>query len=149
MAEQDNVAQPSFNIQKIYVKDLSFEAPNTPETFRETWKPAVHIDLDTTSTKIENDLYEVILKVIITAKLSEKVAFMIEAQQAGIFSLVNFATEQCDHFLGSICPNILYPYARETVSDTVMRGGFPQLLLAPINFEALYAQKKAKALETA
>lgn len=144
MAEGSS-GQPAFQIQRIYVKDLSFEAPNTPQTFREPWKPEVKVDIDSESRNIEEDIFEVILKITVNVQLAQQNAFVVETHQAGIFTLKGFPEEAREHALGSMCPNILYPYARETVSDAVSRGGFPQLLLAPVNFEALYMQKKSQA----
>lgn len=131
---------PTFAIQRIYVKDASFEAPNAPDIFRQEWKPEVNVDLQTKANKLEDIVYEVVLHLTVTVKIGEKVAFLVEVHQAGIFSLKGFPQDQLSHILGSMCPNIIYPYARETISDLVIRGGFPQLLLAPVNFDALYMQ---------
>lgn len=141
---------PIFSIQRIYVKDASFEAPNVPEIFREEWKPEVNVDLQTKTNRLEETIFEVVLHLTVTVKMGEKVAFIVEVHQAGIFTLKGFNQEQLSHVLGSMCPNILYPFVRETISDLVIRGGFPQLLLAPVNFDALYMQhleqqKKAAA----
>lgn len=135
-------ARPTFQIQRIYVKDLSFEAPSTPQTFREPWKPEVKVDIDTSHSLVEGDIHEVVLQITVNVTLGDKSAFIAETHQAGLFTLKDFPGEAQEHALGSMCPNILYPYARETISDAVSRGGFPQLLLAPVNFEALYMQKK-------
>ena len=131
---------PHFEIQRIYVKDLSFEAPNTPHTFLEEWKPEVSLNLETKSTKVQDNAHEVVLSVTATVTSSKKSAFLVELQQAGIFVINGFPNEQLHHMLGSFCPNILFPYAREAISDVVVRGGFPQLILAPVNFDALYSQ---------
>ncbi len=133
-------SNPQFEIQRIYVKDLSFEAPNTPHTFVEEWKPEVQLNLETKSNRIQDNAHEVILSVTASVASSKKTAFVIEVQQAGIFQISGFDAEQLRHMLGSFCPNILFPYAREVISDVVMRGGFPQLILAPVNFDMLYAQ---------
>lgn len=133
-------SQPQFEIQRIYVKDLSFEAPNTPQTFVEEWKPEVQLNLETKSNKVQDNVHEVILSITATVTTSKKSAFVIEVQQAGIFMIANLPQDQLRQMLGSFCPNILFPYARETISDVVVRGGFPQLLLAPVNFDALYMQ---------
>jgi preprotein translocase subunit SecB len=132
--------QPKFEIQRIYVKDLSYEAPNTPQIFSEEWKPEVSLDLQAKHSNVEGNIYEVVLGVTVSAKMEDKTTFLIEVQQAGVFELTGFDDEQMPHMLSSFCPNILFPYVREIVSDVVMRGGFPQLLLAPVNFDALYAQ---------
>ena len=131
---------PVFTIQRIYVKDVSFEAPHAPEIFREEWKPEVNVDLQTKTNRLEETIFEVVLHLTVTVKMEEKTAFLVEVHQAGIFTLKGFSEDQLGHALGSMCPNILYPYARETISDIVIRGGFPQLLLAPVNFDALYLQ---------
>ncbi|OGT47936.1 MAG: protein-export chaperone SecB [Gammaproteobacteria bacterium RIFCSPHIGHO2_12_FULL_41_20] len=139
---QDKVAatQPQFEIQRIYVKDVSFEAPNTPHTFMEEWKPEVSLNLETKSSRVQDNVHEVIISITATVSTGKKSAFLIEIQQAGIFLITGVANDQLHHMLGSFCPNILFPYAREVISDMVMRAGFPQLILAPVNFDALYAQ---------
>jgi len=132
--------QPQFSIQKIYVKDISFETPNSPAAFMEEWKPAVNLDLNTNAHSIAENTYEVVLSITATVKNNDKNAYLIEVQQAGIFNVAGFKENDLGGMLGSFCPNILFPYAREVVSDLVARGGFPQMLLAPINFDALYEQ---------
>ncbi len=134
---------PQFAIQRIYTKDISFEAPNAPEIFKKEWKPEVKLDLDTRSNKLEGGVYEVILSLTVTTKVGEETAFLCEVQQAGIFSAnddENVPEGQLAHMLGSFCPNILFPYAREAISNLVNRATFPQLNLAPVNFDALFAQ---------
>ena len=131
---------PNFEIQRIYVKDLSYEAPNTPHTFNEDWKPEVQLNLETKSNRIQDNIHEVVLSVTATVNSNKKSAFIVEVHQAGIFLITGFPSDQLHHMLGSFCPNILFPYAREVISDLVVRGGFPQLILAPVNFDALYAQ---------
>ena len=147
MTEQNQQPQqPEFAIQRLYVKDLSVEAPNTPQIFLEPWEPQLHMDLGTdASLKLDDGMREVVLTVTVTVKIKEKVAFLVEVKQAGIFSLKGFDDQQMHHMLGSFCPNILYPYAREVVTDAVIRAGFPQLYLAPVNFDALYAQQQQEA----
>lgn len=135
---------PQFEIQRIYVKDLSFEAPNTPHTFMEEWKPEVILNLETKSNPIQPNVHEVVLSITATVNANKKTAFLIEVQQAGVFLINNFPNDQLHQMLGSYCPQILFPYAREVVSDTVVRGGFPQLILAPVNFDTLYAQHMEK-----
>jgi preprotein translocase subunit SecB len=144
---------PHFEIQRIYVKDLSYEAPNTPHTFVEDWKPEVQLNLETKSNRVQDNLHEVVLSVTATVTTSKKPAFIIEAHVAGIFQIAGVPSDQLRQMLGSFCPSILFPYAREVISDTVVRGGFPQLILAPVNFDALYAQhmeeqKDGKKVET-
>ncbi len=131
---------PEFGIQRVYVKDLSFEAPNTPAIFLENWEPEMSLDLGTKTESLGDDVHEVILTVTVTVKVGEKTAFLVEVKQAGIFLMKDFPEDQLQPMLGSFCPNILYPYAREVVTDAVVRGGFPQLYLTPVNFDALYEQ---------
>jgi preprotein translocase subunit SecB len=143
-------AQPEFAIQRLYVKDLSVEAPNTPQIFLEAWEPQLHMDLATdASLQLDEGMREVVLTVTVTVKIKDKVAFLVEVKQAGIFSLKGFDDQQMHHMLGSFCPNVLFPYAREVVTDAVVRAGFPQLYLAPVNFDALYAQHQQDALKKA
>lgn len=131
---------PIFNIQKVYIKDTSFETPHSPEVFKLEWKPDVHIDMQTKVAEIDKQYFEVVLSLTVTVKLEEKVAFLAEVHQAGIFTIYGFEKDQLQHLLGSICPNILYPYGREAISALITKGGFPQLVLAPVNFEALYRE---------
>jgi preprotein translocase subunit SecB len=149
MSSSEDQAQPGgqpqtsggqFVLKKIYMKDMSFETPKSPEIFQHEWQPELELQLDTKGKPIGADLYEVVLSVTVTAKLSAQVAFLAEVQQAGIFALSGFEEPQRRAVLGSYCPSVLFPYAREAVSDLVARGGFPQVLLAPVNFDALYAQ---------
>ena len=143
MAEKTGEAaenQQEFAIQRLYIKDLSLEAPNTPQQFREEWKPKVDLSLNTNSRVITPDVHEVSIKATVTAKNGDNVAFLVEAEQAGVFTVKNFPEENLKHMLGSYCPNILFPYLREVISDLVIRAGFPQLALAPVNFDALYVQ---------
>lgn len=140
MAEDNNNQEKQFSIQKVYTKDLSFETPNAPKIFREKWEPTVDFNLGTNVNKLEETVFEVTLTVTITVKSIEIVAYLVEVNQSGIFTLDNFNEQELGPMLGSFCPNILFPYAREVVSDLVAKGGFPQLLLAPVNFDALYSQ---------
>jgi len=144
MAEQNQAAEqeaaPQFSIQRIYVKDISFETPNSPTIFTKEWKPDVKLDLDNRSVKIEEGVYEVTLSLTVTAKIEDQTAFLCEVQQAGIFVIGNMPDAQMAHMLGAFCPNTLFPYARETVSSLVNRGTFPALNLSPVNFDALFAQ---------
>ena len=144
MSEQQ--AQPQqieFNIQRVYVKDISFECPNSPTVFKKEWTPEVSMDIDTKSTKLEDNVYEVVLSLTATAKVDEDVAFLCEVQQAGIFSVGQLDGAQMAHCLNAFCPNILFPYAREAVASLVTRGTFPQLNLAPVNFDVLFQQAMA------
>lgn len=146
MTEQNNVAAQQeqtsqFSLQRIYVKDLSFEAPKSPEIFREEWNPAVELDLSTRQRGLEGDFHEVVLTLTVTVKAGEEVAFIAEVQQAGIFLIQGLDAASKNHALGAFCPSILFPYARETLDSLVVRGSFPALMLAPVNFDALYAQE--------
>lgn len=144
-------AEAQFMIQRIYVKDSSFETPNTPAVFQQQWEPELSLELNTQHTKLEEGVYEVVLTVTATVKNQNTIAFLSEVKQAGIFTIQGAATEQLDHLLGSFCPSILFPYARETVTTQAIHGSFPQLVLAPINFDALYLQQleeKQKAVNT-
>lgn len=142
-APTDNVttnSQPNFVIQRIYVKDASFEAPNTPQVFLDEWKPAMEVEIQNRSTQIGTDTHEVVLRVALTTKVNDKVAFLIEVQQAGIFSVHGASNEQLGPIIGSYCPSILFPYAREAIASFSMNGGFPPIHLAPVNFDAAYQQ---------
>lgn len=145
MAEESTAEEKQFSIQKIYTKDISFETPNSPKIFTEKWEPTVDFNLGTNVDPIENALFEVSLSVTVTVKCAETTAYLVEVTQSGIFSLAGFSEQEMGPMVGSFCPNILFPYAREVVSDLVAKGGFPQLLLAPVNFDALYAQHVKQA----
>jgi len=136
--------EQQFVIQKIYVKDVSFESPNAPDMFTQEWQPEVNLDLNTNARPLGEGVFEVMLSLTATVKNKEQTAFLVEVQQCGIFTLGGFADQEMGHMLGSYCPNILFPYAREAISDLVNKGGFPPLLLAPVNFDALYAQHLAQ-----
>ena len=129
-----------FAIQKIYCKDVSFETPNSPQIFTDKWEPELKIDLHTAVNPLADNVFEVVLTVTATVKVADKTAFLAEVQQAGIFNVAGFEKTQLDAMLGSYCPNILFPYSREMVSDLVNKGGFPQLILQPVNFDAVYTQ---------
>lgn len=133
-----------FAIQKIYIKDVSFESPNSPAMFTQEWQPEVNLDMNTNTQLLNEGVYEVVLSLTATVKNAEQTAFLVEIQQAGIFTINGFAEKDMGHMLGSFCPNVLFPYAREAVSDLVTKGGYPPLILAPVNFDALYAQHMAQ-----
>ncbi|MCC5813056.1 MAG: protein-export chaperone SecB [Ectothiorhodospiraceae bacterium] len=133
-----------FAIHKIYLKDMSFEAPNAPDIFRGEWKPKVNLDLGIENRQMDENTYEVILKTTVTTTLDDKTAYLCEVHQAGIFSVKGFDENTLGALLGSYCPATLFPYAREAVSDLVGKGGFPQIALAPVNFDALYMQQKQR-----
>ena len=132
---------PAFQIEKIYVKDVSLEIPNAPQVFLQQVQPQLEVQLASASGPISDGYYEVTVTATVTARGGERTLFLAEATQAGIFSVRNFASEDIEPLLGIACPNILYPYLRETISDLVARGGFPPVLLAPVSFEAIYMQK--------
>jgi len=139
-AQQNN--QPVFSIEKLYVKDLSLEIPNAPQAFLERETPSVDIQLHHNSERVEDGLYQTTLTVTVTAKVAEKTLFLVEAAQAGIFTLRNIPQGDMDAVLAIACPNILFPYVREVVSDIVVRAGFPPVVLNPVNFEALYQAQR-------
>jgi len=136
--------EAQFMIQRIYVKDLSYETPNTPAVFQQQWEPELSLDLNTSSTQLEPGVFEVVLTVTATVANQKATAFLVEVKQAGIFTIQGAATGQIDHLLNSFCPNILFPYAREAITSQVIHGSFPQLILAPINFDALFMQQAAE-----
>jgi preprotein translocase subunit SecB len=136
-------AGPQFSIQKIYSKDISFESPGVPQIFTEKWEPEVNLDINTASKSIGEGVFEVVLTLTATVKLADKTAYLAEVKQAGIFTVVGFKDNELGHILAAACPNVLFPFGREAVADLVTKGGFPQLLLAPVNFDALYAQHLA------
>jgi preprotein translocase subunit SecB len=143
MSDQPAATQPVFNIEKIYVKDLSLENPNSPQVFLQQHQPQVEVQLQTRAAGVAEGYYEAVLTLTVTAKSGEQVVFLVEASQAGIFQIRNLPEQDLPGILGIHCPNILFPYARETVADAVGRAGFPPVHLAPVNFEALYQQQQA------
>jgi preprotein translocase subunit SecB len=146
MAQEDTQAEQSqqagFSIEKIYVKDASLEIPNAPQIFTDRTAPQVNIELGNAAQMLEEGIFEVSIKVTVTSKIEDKTVFLVEVTQAGIFQIRNVPEENLEMIAGITCPNILFPYAREAVSDLVVRAGFPPVLLNPINFEALFAQQK-------
>lgn len=136
---------PIMSLQKIYVKDVSFETPNAPDIFNEKGQPEIKMNLNQKVKKIADDTYEIVLAVTVTCKILEKTAYLVEVQQAGIFNMANFEENVLHQTLGSYCPNLLFPYARQMVSDLVMNGGFQPLMLQPVNFDQLYAQQMQQA----
>lgn len=151
MVDTDNTSgdrqadkQVQFSIQKVYVKDISFETPNSPIIFQKQWQPSVNMDLANSATALDDQFYEVVLSITVTVSFEQETVYLVEVQQAGIFQLANIPAETINRMLATICPNILFPFAREVISDLVTKGGFPQLLLAPVNFDALYQQQQEK-----
>lgn len=133
--------QPQFALQRIYIKDASFEAPNAPQAFTKEWKPEIKLDLNSGARRLDDNHFEVFIKVTITATNAGETAFLVELVQAGLFGMMNIPEQQMKPMLGAMCPNILFPYLRENVDSLVVKGGFPALMLAPINFDALYQQR--------
>lgn len=140
-ADDSDLRTGHISIQKVYVKDLSFEAPNAPQIFTDEWKPSVDIHLANSAKSVSNDIHEVVLTITITVRFEDKTAYLVEVHQAGLFNIAGFPEQHVSTMLATVCPNILFPFAREAVSDVVTRGGFPQMLLSPVNFEQLYAQE--------
>lgn len=145
MAEINAQTDKQFVIQKIYTKDISFETPNAPKIFTQKWEPTLDLNLGTHVNAIDTSVYEVSLTLTVTVKVGEATAFLVEVNQSGIFMIAGFSDQEMGPMLGSFCPNILFPYAREVISDLVSKGGFPQLILAPVNFDALYMQQLQQA----
>jgi len=148
-SSENQEAAPAFSIEKIYVKDASLEIPSAPQIFTERVQPQIGVELGNVAQLLEPGVFEVALKVTVTSKIEDKVAFLVEVTQAGIFQIRNVPEENIEMIVGITCPNILFPYAREAVSDLVVRAGFPSVLLNPINFEALFAQQKMQQAEQA
>ena len=145
MSEEQN---QQFAIQKIYLKDVSFESPNAPQSFMsEDWQPQVNIQLNTGNQRLSDGVYEVVLDITVTATQNEKTAFLVELKQAGIFSIINFPDDALAGMLGAYCPETLFPYAREAVSELVVKGGFPLLALAPVNFNAMFQNSQKQRQE--
>jgi len=136
--------QPVFSIEKIYVKDLSVEVPGAPQVFLESDKSQLEVQLEQQNNQVAEGLYEVALTVTVSAKSGSKTLFLVEVTQAGIFQIRNVGDDNLGAVVGMLCPNVLFRYARETVSDTINRAGFPAVNLAPVNFEAIYQQRLAQ-----
>lgn len=142
MAEEQP-AEKRLSIGKIYLKDFSFESPQAPDVFRQPeWKPQTDLNLRSSHTAISDDQHEIVLTVTVEAKDGDKTFFLVELQQAGLFEIAGYEGEELNAILGSFCPNMLFPYARETVASLIQKGGFPEFVLQPINFDALYFQAK-------
>ena len=142
-------SQPQLVVQKIYVKDVSFEAPNAPQIFQEideTSQPQVQLNLGQKATDLGNDLYEVALSLTLTCTVGERTAYLAEVEQAGVFGIAGFNETDRAGIIGSYCPNLLFPYARQMISSMVLEGGFPPFLLQPINFDALFAEQQRRAM---
>lgn len=146
-AAQEQTQQPGFSIEKIYVKDASLEIPHAPNIFTDRNQPQIGIELGNFAQQIEENVFEVAIKVTVTSKIADKTVYLVEVTQAGIFQISGVPEENLELIVGITCPNILFPYARETVSDMIVRAGFQPVLLNPINFEALFAQQKQQQAE--
>ena len=145
--QEENAQQ--FVMQRVYVKDLSFESPDSPDVFKKEWKPQMGVDLRTKSTKVDDDNFEVVLTITVTAKLNDETAFLVEVQQGGIFFVKGIEGEELRRILAILCPNMLFPYARETIDGIITKGTFPALMLAQVNFEGLYQQALQQAQQQA
>lgn len=144
-SENAQATQPQFQIEKLYVKDLSLEVPNAPEVFMQVEGPQLEVQVASERKNFAEGMFEVVVTVTVTARAGEKALFLVEVAQAGIFSVRGVGPEDIDPLLGIGCPTILYPYAREAVSDLVTRAGFPPVVLAPISFEQLYMERQKQA----
>lgn len=143
MAEKEQAADKKLSISKIYVKDFSLESPQAPDVFRrEEWKPQTNLNLRSSHTTLEGNVHEVVLTITVEAKEEDKTLFLIEVHQAGIFDIVGYEGDELGMIIGSFCPNILFPYAREAITGMVQKAGFPEFVLQPINFDALYMQSR-------
>ncbi|PVV14981.1 MAG: protein-export chaperone SecB [gamma proteobacterium symbiont of Ctena orbiculata] len=147
-AKQDEQNR-EFALQRIYTKDISFETPNTPAVFQQEWKPETSVNLNTEVNKLTDTAFEVTLTVTVTSKVEDKTAYLVEVKQAGIFSITGFPDQEMGPLLGAYCPNQLFPYVREAISDIVMKGSFPQMVLQPVNFDMLYAQHQQELAKKA
>lgn len=148
MAENEQAKnERQFQIQRIFLKDLSFESPNAPAIFTGEWQPKHELNINTKIDKINDGIYEVVLSVTVTTKVGEQTAFIVEVQQAGLVAVKGFPDGEMGPLLGAYCPNLLFPYAREAISDLVTKGSFPQLVLQPVNFDALFAQHQQQMTE--
>ena len=148
MAEQEQATEKQLAISKIYVKDFSFESPQSPEVFtRGDWNPQTGVNLRSTHTGLDGDAHEIVLTITVEAKDGDQTLFLVELHQAGIFEIAGYGKEELEGIVGSFCPNILFPYARETIATIIQKGGFPEFVLQPINFDALYLQAKQQQQE--
>jgi len=150
MADQEQAADKRLSITKIYLKDFSFESPRTPAIFHQgDWKPQTNLNLRSAHTAVEGDHHEIVLTIAVEAKEDDKTCFLIELQQAGLFEIGGYEGEEMQAIVGSFCPNILFPYARESIASLIQKGGFPEFVLQPINFDALYMQSKQQQMTAA
>ena len=157
MADQDqSTIEKQIAIQKIYVKDFSFESPHTPDVFtRKDWSPKTNLNLRSSHNEVDGSVHEVVLTITVEAKEEDKTIFLVELHQAGLFDIAGYEKEEFSAIIGSFCPNMLFPYAREAIATAIQKGGFPEFVLQPINFDTLYMQsmqqqaaEQAKGAET-
>jgi len=148
-ANQENAAEPNFAVQRLYLKDLSFETPQGPAAFQKQWKPKVSQDLSTKSAKLDDNTYEVALRITVTVKDEEETIYLIEVEQASLFTLKGFKDQQIAHVLNVTCTTMLLPYAREALDSTLIKGSFPPLMIPPINFESLFNTALKQSAEAA
>lgn len=149
MSQQPNPTQPAFSVEKLFVKDLSIEVPNAPRIYLERDPPQIEIQMNNAANPIDDGYYVVLLTVTVTAKLGDKSVFLVEATQGGVFQIRNVAQPEMEVVLGVTCPNILFPYVREVISDAVVRAGFPPVVLAPMNFEAIHQARQQSQAQAA
>ena len=142
VSDQEQPTGPQFALQRIYLKDSSFESPGSPGVFQGQWTPKINFDIKSKHEKLKDDFFEVVLVLTVEAQVNEKVAFLVEVHQAGLFAAKGFDASQLENMLATVCPTILFPYAREAIDSLVLKGSYPALALAPINFDAIYAQQK-------
>lgn len=139
-ASQQEGQAPAFAIQRVYIKDLSFESPHAPDIFLQEWDPEINVEMDNSVNQIEESVFDVQLKITVTAKISDKVAYIAEVVQGGIFTIMGFSEKEQKQITGAACPGTLYPYAREALSDVIAKGSYPPFMLAPVNFDFIYGQ---------
>lgn len=152
MADETNGAAANaaqLSLQKVYVKDASFEVPGAPHIFQDSNQPQIQLNLSQQVGTLADNVYEVVLTITVTCKLAEKTAYLAEVQQAGVFGMQGFDNQNRDMILATYCPNVLFPYARQVVSDLIQNGGFPPFLMQPINFDALYSEQVRRRAEGA
>jgi preprotein translocase subunit SecB len=148
-ATTQDTPQREFALQRVYTKDVSFETPKSPGIFQQEWKPETQVNLNTEMQKLGDDVYEVCLTVTVTTTVGEDTAYLAEVKQAGIFTAKGFNDQELGPLIGAFCPSQLFPYVREVLSDLVMKGSFPQMVLQPVNFDALYAQHQQELAKQA
>lgn len=148
--ENKDEAEKRISISKVYLKDFSFESPKAPEVFRTgEWKPQTNLNLRSSHNEMEENLHEVVLTITVEAKDGDATLFLVEIQQSGLFEVAGYDGEEFNAIIGSFCPNILFPYARESIAGIIQKGGFPEFVLQPINFDALYVQTRQQAAQAA